>query len=457
MQKRTHATSLFGSGGRFKPGFLLVAAAILHVSVALTVFAIGRYQLFPSQIYPTGIGRFAADGIVYEDQILELSKIARSESVHAWATWPTQLHVRLYSIPLTVLSRWFSCNILTIEPVNLIYYLAILTLVFKLAESLFGYKTGLMAATIVGLWPSFLLHTTQLLRDPLLISAVLAVVWSVVMCLKQKLSWRWGMLLGIGTGVAILTIRIVRLPLWSLLCIIIGVGMLLIVVQAIREKRVAAGTIVFAILIIAAVVITPRFQSSFRNQQETRINRFVIPEEAQKLTLDDQIKYRRWGFQFKLDEEGKSLPADDGSRIDSDIQFTGLGEIIRHVPRAIAIGFFAPFPNMWLRVGKQVGYSGRVVAGIEMLMTYMIEFFALFGLWSARKSLSAWFLVIVIGLGATALGLVVNNVGAMYRLRYPFWVLLVIFGAGGISFLFRRFQNRESHRVDNPSDREVSI
>src|SRR6266481_7470828 len=125
MQKRTHATSLFGSGGRFKPGFLLVAAAILHVSVALTVFAIGRYQLFPSQIYPTGIGRFAADGIVYEDQILELSKIARSESVRAWATWPTQLHVRLYSIPLTVLSRWFSSNILTIEPVNLIYYLVI--------------------------------------------------------------------------------------------------------------------------------------------------------------------------------------------------------------------------------------------------------------------------------------------------------------------------------------------
>src|SRR2546421_7128114 len=273
MQKPAKTRSLSARRRRVNLGFLIVAAAVLHISVALTVFAIGKYQVFPSQIYPDGIGRFASDGISYEGQVVELSNIVRSEGVRAWATWPTQLHVRLYSIPLAVMSRWISFNILTIEPVNLIYYLAILTLVFKLAESLFGYKTGLVAATIVGVWPSFLLHTTQLLRDPLLISVLLVVVWSVVMCLKQKLSWRWGMLLGIGTGVAILTIRIVRLPVWTLLGIIIGAGMLLIAVQAIREKRVAAGTIVFAILIIAAVVITPRFQSSFRNQHETRINR----------------------------------------------------------------------------------------------------------------------------------------------------------------------------------------
>ena len=434
-----------------------MAAAILHVSVTLTVFALGKYQMFPSQIYFTGVGRFASDGISYEGQVDELSNIVRTQGVRAWATWPTQLHVRLYSIPLTVMSRWFSCNILTIEPVNLIYYLVILTLVFKLAESFFGYKTGLLAAAIVGAWPSFLLHTTQLLRDPLLISALLVIVWSVVACLKQKLSWRWGMLLGIGTGVAILTIRIVRQPFWTLLCIIIGAAVLLIVMQAILEKRVAAGTIVFAILIIAAVVIIPRFQSSFRNQQQTRLSRYTITAEPQKLTIEEQIKALRRGFRFKLDEDGNRLPADDGSRIDTDIQFTSVGEIIRHVPRAIVVGCFAPFPDMWLRAGNQVGYSGRVIAGIEMLMTYMIEFLALFGLWSARKNLSAWFLVIVIGLGATALGLVVNNMGAMYRLRYPFWALIVILGSGGICFLFGRFRNQRLDQIDNSSAREVSI
>jgi hypothetical protein len=457
MQTPVRAISLPASRRHWNPGFLIMAAAILHVSVALTVFAIGKYQLFPSQIYPTGVGRFASDGIMYEGQVIELSKIARNEGLRAWATWPTQLHVRLYSIPLASGFRWVGLNILTIEPLNLIYYVTILALVFKLSESLFGYRTGLVAATIVGLWPSFLLHTTQLLRDPLLISALLVVIWSLVACIKQKPAWRRGLLLGALTVVAIPTIRIVRLPFWGLLCIIIGTAVLIITLRAIRERKVAAGAIIFMIMIIAAVVITPRFQSSFRNQQQTTINRFIIPEEAQKLTLDDQIKTRRLGFQYRMDEAGNILPAEDGSQIDTDIQFHSFGDIIRHVPRAIMIGFFAPFPNMWLSAGKQVGFSGRVISGIEMVLTYMIESLAVLGLWSARKTLSAWFLVVVIGLGATALGLVVNNMGAMYRLRYPFWVLLVILGAGGISFLFGRFRNQGSQRVDNPSGRELSI
>jgi hypothetical protein len=33
----------------------------------------------------------------------------------AWATWPTQLHVRLYSLPLVALTRGGSFNILAIE------------------------------------------------------------------------------------------------------------------------------------------------------------------------------------------------------------------------------------------------------------------------------------------------------------------------------------------------------
>ncbi|HEY0346571.1 MAG TPA: hypothetical protein VGC60_00330, partial [Pyrinomonadaceae bacterium] len=188
-----------------------------------------------------------------------------------------------------------------------------------------------------------------------------------------------------------------------------------------------------------------------------RISPIAQHEELQKLSLDEQIAMHRDAFKWKLGADGEARPAEDGSRIDAEVSFHTAGDIIRQVPRAIIVGVFAPFPNLWLRAGKQVGYSGRVIAGIEMLMTYMIEFLALFGLWSARKNLSAWFLVIVIGLGATALGLVVNNMGAMYRLRYPFWVLMVILGAGGICFLFGRFRNQRLDQVDNSSAREVSI
>jgi hypothetical protein len=104
----------------------------------------------------------------------------------------------------------------------------------------------------------------------------------------------------------------------------------------------------------------------------------------------------------------------------------------------MVVGFFAPFPNLWIGAGKQVGGSGRMLSGFETLMSYMIECLALFGLWRARKDLSAWFVFLVITLGAVALGLVVGNIGALYRLRYPFWALLIIFGAAGVQYFFRR-------------------
>ena len=457
MHKSAHATSLSASRRRLKLRFLIVAAAILHISVTLTVFAIGKYQVFPSQIYPNGIGRFASDGIIYEDQIVELSHILKSDGLRHWATWPTQLHVRLYSIPLAVVSRWVSFNILTIEPLNLIYYLAILILVFKIGEVVLDYHSGLIAAVVIAVWPSFLLHTTQLLRDPLLIVSVLVLVWSIVQSLRRELSWRRGLVLGFASAAAIVSIRIVRLPMWYVIVAAVAGAAVALVVRAVRSKHFPKGATAFALLIIVAVAITPKFQPFFHNQQESGTARVVQHEEVQKLPLDEQIAMHREAFKWELDVGGEARPAEDGSRIDANVRFSSAGDILRQVPRAIMVGFFAPFPNMWLRAGKQVGYTGRVISGFETLLTYMIESIALIGLWSARRNLSAWFLVIVIALGALALGLVVNNMGAMYRLRYPFWVLMVILGAGGITFLFRSFQKQRLNRVDNSPGREFSI
>lgn len=185
---------------RRKLRFLILAAAVLHISVALVVFTVGKFQLMPGQIDETGLGRFASDGYTYQTEVNELRDVLKNQGVVAWATWPTQLHVRLYSLPLVVIPRF---SILAVEPVNLIYYLTILVLVFKLGEAVFDRQAALLAAVIVAIWPSFLLHTTQLLRDPLLISSVLVVMWSITECLRNDLAWRRGVLLGIAGTMAI--------------------------------------------------------------------------------------------------------------------------------------------------------------------------------------------------------------------------------------------------------------
>jgi hypothetical protein len=418
--------------------FLIPASAVCHVSLAVVVFLIGRRGLAPGQFDQKGLGNFASDGFVYQTDIIELCGVLKREGLIAWATWPTQLHVRLYSLPVVVLGGGSNFSILTIEPLNLLYYLAILILIFKLGELVFGYRTGLMAAAIVAVWPSFLLHTTQLLRDPLLITAFLILVLSLTLGLTRDFKWRGCILCGVAGSAALVLIRIVRLPMWSMLWAVIFLAVLLLIVRLVRQRRVSAGNVVFAIIMMGAMLIIPRFQTAFHNQQAVSRPRRIVPEEVQKLPLEEQIAVRRHAFELQLDSSGEAVASKGGSDIDPGVRFNTTADIIRHIPRAVVVGFFAPFPNMWFSDGKQVGAGGRLLSGFETLLSYMIEFLALVGLWRERKNLSAWFLFLVVTLGAVALGLVVANIGALYRLRYPFWVLLIVCGAGGADYILRR-------------------
>jgi len=422
---------------QFQMRLLIAAAVVWHLMVATAVYEIGKHQLAPNQIYPSGLGKFAFDGLAYEPQCVELCSVMKNDGPIAWLTWPTQLHVRLYSLPLMLFIRWWAFNILTIEPLNLLYYLGIVLLVFKLAEGVYDRTTGFVAAFIVAVWPSLLVHTTQLLRDPLLIVAVLVFVWSIVEALRREFSWRRAALLGTASTVSIVTIRIVRLPMWTLLCVIAGSALLLLVIRFVQTRRVSRTAVAFGVILIAAVAVTPRFQPFFRNQQDLRRKRAIVPEAVQQLPIERQIAARRAGFQFQMDQEGNVGPSDDGSRIDAEVRFRSTGDMIRYAPRAIVIGIFAPFPNMWFGVGKQVGAGGRGISGFEMLITYVLEGFALVGLWVARRKLGAWLLLGVAMLGSVALGLVVSNIGALYRLRYPFWIMMVIISAGGFVHLLR--------------------
>lgn len=425
--------------GFFQSRFLILTAAVWHTCITLTVFLVGAYRLLPNQIDPAGLA-MTSDAADYQGDCILLVYVLKNGGVLDWATWPTQLHVRLYSLPLVPLFRWAGFNIVTIEPLNLLYYLVMLALVFKIGKTTFDYESGLVAAGIVAVWPSLLFHTTQLLRDPLLMVAVLVMIYCVVKCLNGDLSWYRGLLLTLPTGLAILTIRIVRMPMWNLLYVVIAVAIILLLIRTVREKRIAIGAAVFAAAMIIALGIIPRFQSSVQNQQELTIegDQAQAHEALQELSLEQQINVRRRGFSLRIDEEGNVVEVTDGSNIDTDVRFRTVGDLIRYLPRALVVGFFSPFPNMWWNAGRQVGRGGKWLSGFETLLTYVIECLALFGLWRGRRKLAAWFLFIVAGLGALSLGIAVNNIGALYRLRYPFWVLLVILGAGGGVGLFRQ-------------------
>jgi hypothetical protein len=133
---------------------------------------------------------------------------------------------------------------------------------------------------------------------------------------------------------------------------------------------------------------------------------------------------------------------DSGTLIDPNVQFLTTMDVVRYLPRAMEIGFLAPFPNAWLGNGREVGRSGRLVSGAEMLAAYILEVLALFGVWRARQRLSTWFLLCVMLFGVTTLGLGLINVGALFRLRYAFFVLLIVLGMYGLTQMWPSLRDR---------------
>jgi hypothetical protein len=148
-----------------------------------------------------------------------------------------------------------------------------------------------------------------------------------------------------------------------------------------------------------------------------------------------------------------AIYSEAGSNIDSDIRFRDLRGLLFYLPRAFEIGCCAPFPNMWATAGKRVGSAGKLVSGAETLVMYVFELLGLVAVFRPPRRLAAWLLLSISAFGVTLLGLAVPNMGALYRFRYAFWMLLIILGAKGfesvLAFSGQRFRARRTQPADS--------
>jgi hypothetical protein len=331
---------------------------------------------------------------------------------------------------------------------NIVYHLAIIGLVYKLARTLFDRRPSLLAATIVALWPTLLMHTTQPLRDPLLITLVLAFFLTVALLVTKRFSWKHCLIASFSGALLLLSIWIVRLAMWDIVRVVVGLSIVLLVLQQVIARRLWIGNVLTGAVLIAAVWAIPQgnqlLQFTEKRQQDADSGRALIGEQVVDLSLWDRISVRREKFLTTRDAENYRA----GSDIDTNVHFNNRSEVLSYLPRATAIGLFAPFPNMWFAKGLLVGKTGRLLSGAEMLLTYILAVLALIGAWQRRKRLSVWLLTTSAILGVTALGLIVVNIGSLYRLRYPFWILIVILGSGGAGHLYSRLPASESQLAE---------
>ena len=443
-----------GLRSRIKFVHLILAAASLHLLLTTLIYLTGRFALWPQMFDPHGIGiLFAADCIGYRVESVSLIRTLFHQGIIDWLMASSEylinpFHLKIYSLSFAALGPLVGYNILAAEPLNLLYYLSILYLVFALGREVFDERAGIFAAGIIALWPSFLLHTTQLFRDPLFITAMLALLLVCLRLLTRGYSWLKGLIAGVQGTALIYLLWLLRREMWEVMLAIVLCAMSLFVIEQLRQRRVRAGNIAGLILLLVMTLSAPRIWAIFENadQLTNQVHNesedsTAVKHRARPLppgsSLPRRISKLRRGFLM-------SFPG-AGSNIDTEVKFKSRMDISRYLPRAALIGFFAPFPKMWFADGPQVGLKGRLLSGFETFIMYIIAALAFFALWHHRRRASVWLLMIAAGTGMTALGLVVANIAALYRLRYAFWMLLIVLAAGGVKQIIPA--HRTSHSL----------
>ena len=412
----------------------LIIAGALHVALTTTIFAIGHFRILPNTFDQNGIGlTFAIDSTSYQRLASDLVTVWKTNGFGAWLESKAPFHSRLHSLSFATCGRVLGHNILGAEPLNLFYYLAILSCIYFLGREVFSVRTGFIAAAIVALWPSFLFHSTQLIRDPLSISCFLALMLIATMLLKREFTPRAGFAVGICGALLVTIFWLARGNMWNAVLVAIAIAIAMLIYRMVRARKFMIGnTLVLLLTLTAALLVPTRLESTSLPGVRPPTTPLAIPSASQSAPSEGvwtrtikQIGERRAGFRFY-----KSF----ASNIDSDVQLRGAADIVRFIPRAFVIGFFAPFPKMWLQAGN-FGRAGRLLSGAETLAMYFLYVAVAVCLWQERRNLRMWLLFLVATAGILALGLVVANAGALYRIRYVFWMMLIVIAAEGIARL----------------------
>jgi hypothetical protein len=463
--------SAFSADGRR----LLAAAALLHVALAVGLFWAGRAQVAPSVIDRDGIvDSFALDSQHYRRDATRLEEIFKQGGVAAWASAGGPLHAKLISILFVLLGPLFGHSTLSAEPFNLFCYVAVVALALALGREVGGPRSGALAACIVALWPTFLLHTLQLLKDTLFIAAALALVLCVTTWLTRDYGPRGAVLTGALMAVAVLLLQLIRPNFAVVVLALTLLGLILLVIRQLAERRALYWNMACPALILAAGAflllpsLTTRDLQKFKHypsdqsgqpksaagtgEQVPAVVSYLPrnrPEDEQPgvslglpYGVADRAALKIGSARYRF----AAIYAESGSNIDSGVRLRSPVDIVRYLPRAFQIGWWAPFPDTWAASGMSVGVAGKLLAGAETLVMYAFELLALVAVLRPPRRLAAWLLLSIAAFGVTLLALVVPNVGALYRFRYTFWVLLIVLGVKGFESAWESFRKASAGR-----------
>jgi len=228
----------------WKKGLVIFAGLVLfHVTVSLSLSLIARSTFLAGLHNGQGLWNFALDSFSYHKEAIGLADLLKKGDYHGWWGSSPWWHVKWIGLSYAVLAP----DPLSYAPINGLTWAVSVVFVFMIVHELFPARRNLAitCALMFGLWPSYLLNTTQLLKDPLYIMGMLMVFWGCVILLSGRRAIISVFLIVFGVLVAYLNRTYILEPL---ICL-----SLLAAILELWQSRRAWGHAGLAILIIAGL------------------------------------------------------------------------------------------------------------------------------------------------------------------------------------------------------------
>lgn len=475
----------------------IIALLLFHIALACIMSWLAHSPYLSHLHDGKGFWEFAIDSTLYHKEAIYFIDVLNSEGWDTWwsGSFPGQLSNHAHTKWIGLL-YWVAGKEtpLLFELVNSVTWVASVILIFLASRTLFKKNKTIAVYTVLYLFfPSTLLSSTQLLRDPFYILGFCFAVYGWVAIFHEDSKWKG--VLAILTGFYLISsIRLYVTPVmlfsFSVCAIIFVLGkkiprfptfIILIGISFITFQANHSNSAFYELKEVKTSKTenkNEKTEGPLKFFQDRAIEIFMPTEKQSKKDLIDNVKIFSKNFERyestmrqaqllkRTDYSGpvgyiryldKKLAlrlslfrAGFGtvnwyshSGIDRSVQFTNIGEVFSYLPRALQIGFLSPFPHIWFSSGSATGHVGRIIAGVETLVMYII-FVGFFSAFFIEKEIFKPVAPILIfsTVIIVLLGLVVPNMGAIYRMRQGLFIPFFMIGVYGLRIFSIKFKNK---------------
>lgn len=399
----------------------------------------------------------AAEGLVVLDSI-GFDRIAKEKAAEivsiGWSAW--ELRPQQQS-PVGIASFFYALfgpTPASMLPFNAVVHAISACVVMMILRGFFTAMPALLGALVFALNPASFEWVAQIHRDGIFILGNLLLILGILRFIDDPEP---------GTG---------RMKVWYWLgwVLVPLVGTFLIWVARPYWVQIALITLVLATVTVMLITLICRMNAGYRmawfvgmavlvGMFQLWLIRFhmpqepiIIPEYASQTDLtgsdesgseeaakQSRFVWRHTGW-LPMAVEGRfyriatarlgAISQGGNSLVDADWRLDSVGSVLAYLPRALQLGLFSPFPELW---GGQASTPAmtmaRKVVGAVTLVFYVCLLGLAFGLWRIRKNLSLWVMIGACLTGILVYAVTYPNIGTLIRYRYGFYMLLIGFGA----------------------------